>query len=104
MTRLLLADVLAEAGHEVCGVAATQAEAVLAARRLRPDLIVIDAKLGQGSGPAAMREILRGGFVVHVYISGEPLDGARLHPAAVLLRKPFDAAALHGAIAQAVGG
>ncbi len=103
MTRLLLADVLAEAGHVVCAVAATESEAVAAERRARPDLVIIDANLGRGSGAAAMRQILRSGFVAHVYISGESLSVAPLHPAAATLRKPFDADALNRAIAHAVG-
>lgn len=102
MTRLLLADVLADGGHEVCGVAATEAEAVAAAHRLRPDLIIIDARLGHGSGQAAMRQILSAGFVAHILISGDAPPDAALHPGAVSLRKPFDADALHAAIAKAV--
>lgn len=104
MTRLLLVDVLAEGGHVVCGAVSTEAEAVAAARRLQPDLVIIDARLGRGSGPAAMREILRLGFVPHVFISADALVSDDLHAAAVSLRKPFDADALTAAIAQAVEG
>jgi len=104
MTRLLLADVLADGGHVVCGAAATEAEAVAAARRLKPDLVIIDARLGRGSGPAAMREILRAGYVPHVFISADAPSRDGLHADAVSLRKPFDADALNAAIAQAVEG
>lgn len=103
MTLLLLADVLAEAGHAVCAVAATEAEAVAAERRERPDLMIVDANLGRGGAAAAMKQILRSGFVAHVHISGEALSAGRRHPAAATLRKLFDAGALNRAIAQALG-
>lgn len=45
------------AGLEVVGEAATAAEAVRAADRLRPDVVVLDVRLPDGSGIEACREI-----------------------------------------------
>jgi two-component system, response regulator PdtaR len=58
---MLLAELLAGMGHDVCASAATEAEAVIAATRYGPDLMIVDAGLGRGSGVSAVEEILRAG-------------------------------------------
>jgi DNA-binding response OmpR family regulator len=77
---MLLAELLAGMGHDVCASAATEAEAVISATRYGPDLMIVDAGLGRGSGVSAVEEILRAGPLAHVFISG---DAER-----VRLRKP----------------
>jgi len=47
---MLLTEMLAGMGHDVCATAATEAEAVSAATRYDPDLMIVDAGLGRGSG------------------------------------------------------
>ena len=54
---LLLSELLAGMGHDVCATATTEAEAVSAATRCNPDLMIVDARLGQGSGVSAVEEI-----------------------------------------------
>ena len=68
---ILLADLLAGMGHDVCATAATEAEAVSAASRYGPDLMIVDAGLARGSGVSAVEEILRAGPLAHVFISGD---------------------------------
>ena len=63
-------------GHDVCATAANQAEAVIAASRYGPDLMIVDAGLGRGSGVSAVEEILRAGPVAHVFVSGDVEKGA----------------------------
>lgn len=99
---MLLAEVLTELGHVVSGVAATEAEAILAASRCRPDLMIVDARLRQGSGVAAVSEILKDGFIPHVFVSGERLTETSLSPEAIVLQKPFQEADLVRAIARAL--
>jgi CheY-like chemotaxis protein len=84
---MLLAEMLAEMGHHVCGVEMTEAAAVAAAARWRPDLMIIDARLGDGSGVAAMRAILRAGPMPHLFISGAEVETDS--PDAIVLYKPF---------------
>ena len=43
-----LEEVLVEAGYEVCGIAATVADAIELGERFRPDLGVIDVRLANG--------------------------------------------------------
>ena len=103
MIAVVLAEVLEEMGFEVCGIEATEAGAIAAARRLQPDLLIVDARLKQGSGISAIAEILRSGFIAHVYISGDRLQQDKVHPRAVLLQKPFLESDLGRAIQQALG-
>ncbi len=68
---MLFADALAAMGYDVCAIEATEAGAVAAAARYKPDLMIVDARLRDGSGVSAVEEILRTGWVPHVFVSGE---------------------------------
>lgn len=86
---MLLSELLAGMGHEVCATAATEREAVLAATRYGPDMMIADAGLGRGSGVSAVEEILRAGPLPHVFISGDAATVRVRKPDAVVVRKPF---------------
>jgi DNA-binding response OmpR family regulator len=97
-----VAEMLAEMGHTVCGIEATETEAIAAALRFKPDLMIVDARLADGSGIAAVEEILRTGFVPHVFVSGD-IGGVRaLRPRAIVIQKPFRRAELDRAIQRAL--
>ena len=98
----LLSELLAGMGHDVCATAATEARAVAAAARDRPDLIIVDAALARGSGISAVEEILRAGPVAHLFVSGDPGTVQALRPSAVVVRKPFREADLVRAITTAL--
>ncbi|HEY9343657.1 MAG TPA: response regulator [Inquilinus sp.] len=100
---VLLAEVLGGMGYEVCAIEATEADAVAAAARCRPDLMIVDARLGTGSGVAAVEEILRTGPVPHVFVSGDSSIVQALRPDAVVMQKPFREADLARAIQRALG-
>ena len=102
MIALAISDILAQIGHQVCGIASTQSDAVAMCGRSHPDLIVIDCHLRVGSGILAMREILAQGFVPHVYITGDSLVAGSLERDAVVLRKPFSEPDLVDSIARAL--
>jgi CheY-like chemotaxis protein len=85
----LLAETLEDLGHTVCAVETKAANAVAAAARHRPDLMIVDVGLGEASGVAAVKEILRSGFVPHVFATGDALKDLSLGPDAVLIQKPF---------------
>ena len=89
MIGMLLTDILNERGHEVCAIETTQGGAVTAAAHYRPDLVITDARLGQGSGVSAIDEILRTGFVPHLFITGNISRVRQLRPNALVLEKPF---------------
>jgi CheY-like chemotaxis protein len=93
---IMLSGMLAGMGHHVC---ASEAQAVAAAARYRPDMMIVDAALALGgSGISAVEEILRAGPVAHVFVSGDPGTIQTRRPDAVVLRKPFREAELVRAI------
>jgi two-component system, response regulator PdtaR len=83
----LLGEMLESLGHDVCAIEATEPSAVAAAARCRPQLMIVDMNLGDGSGVAAVAEIVRAGPVPHVFITGEKPQACK--PGAIVLRKPF---------------
>lgn len=103
MIALLLGEVLEDMGHEVCAVEATAAGAVTSAVRCRPDLLIVDAQLRDGSGLTAVDQILRCAFVPHVFVSGDVSQVRKLKPNAVTIQKPFREAELASAIRRALG-
>jgi two-component system, response regulator PdtaR len=86
---MLLAEMLEQMGHEVCAVENTEATAVNTALCRGPDLLIVDAQLGDGSGIAAVDEILRFKFTPHFFISGDSQMVQALRPNAVVIQKPF---------------
>jgi len=97
----LLAELLANMGYNVCPLETTEAGAVAAAARHKPDLMIADVTLADGSGVSAVDRISRVGPVPHLFISGDVFQGAV--PGSVLLRKPFRVADLVQAIGRALG-
>src|SRR5208337_1270656 len=98
----LLAETLEGLGHAVCAVESNVANAVAAAARWRPDLMIVDVGLGEASGVAAVKEILRCGFVPHVFVTGNTVRGMPLGPETVLIQKPFRVSDLEQAIQRAL--
>lgn len=98
----LLAETLEDLGHIVCAVETKAADAVTAAARYHPDAMIVDVRLGEVSGVAAVKEILRAGFVPHVFVTGDVLRDLSLGPNAVLIQKPFRGPDIVQAIQQAL--
>ena len=98
----LLAETLEGLGHTVCAVESNVAEAVAAASHWRPDLMIVDVGLGEASGLAAIKEILRSRFVPHVFVTGNRVSGMPLAPDTVLIQKPFRVSDLERAIQRAL--
>lgn len=109
MIAMLCAEVLESLGHETCGIAATEAAAILAARDLKPDLVIADEHLEEGSGAGAMAIILaerqsRGeGKLAHIFIGGDRVS-RNASALALRLQKPFTMAQLVAAIRLALAG
>jgi DNA-binding response OmpR family regulator len=98
---MLVAEILAGMGHDVCAIEATEADAVPAAVRCRPDLMIVDAGSSDGSGVSAVEEIPRTGPVPHLFISAARVQASR--PGAAALQKPFLAFDLVRAMQRALG-
>lgn len=92
---LILADFLAEflvsQGYDVCGKASTVGEAVALADLHKPDLAVIDFRLGDGgSGSQISRDVKDRSSLGILYVSGDPL-GCKLtrNDGEAYIQKPY---------------
>jgi CheY-like chemotaxis protein len=101
MIGMLLAEMLGDMGYDVCAITATEEDAVAAAARHNPGLMIVDAHLQEGSGQSAIERILRTGPIPVVFISGVPVYPAK--PEAHVLLKPFFEEDLVRAINHVVG-
>ena len=99
----ILAEVLEDLGHIVVALEIDADAAVAAARNFRPDLMIVDIKLGARSGVEAVNEVLSKGFVPHVFVTGDLLRDLEFGPDAVLIQKPYKRDDLVAAIARAIG-
>lgn len=86
---MLFAETLTAMGHSVCAVAIDEQEAVRAARDHEPDILIVDAKLGRGSGITAVNDIIARAYIPHVFVTGDKPGVLELRPDAVIIEKPF---------------
>ena len=101
-----IADIVADMGHGITGIARTHGEAVALGRSTRPDLILADIQLADNSsGIEAVNALLRDlGELPVVFITAFPerlLTGEKPEPA-FLITKPFTAEQVRAAVSQAV--
>jgi CheY-like chemotaxis protein len=98
-------NLVEQLGHEVTTIARTHKEAVRAALKRRPGLILSDIQLADGSsGLEAVNEILGSEEIPVIFITGYPelfLTGQAPEPA-FLITKPFTVDAVKAVIAQAL--
>lgn len=96
-----LSVAVADLGHTVCGIARTEADAIQLAVSERPDLALMDVRLG-GDGIAAARRLSMAHGLRSIYLSGNADHGmmARItetYPLGVV-HKPFSHAQLKVAL------
>jgi two-component system, response regulator PdtaR len=87
---LSIEDALVEAGFDVCGVTATEVQAIQTGRSTRPEFAVVDVKLAPGDGRRVARILsVECGAIVVMASSETP---ASLHGlgAWFAVTKPFD--------------
>ena len=100
-----LQGIVGDMGHKVAAVATTRSEAVAAAKRVSPGLVLADIKLADGSsGLDAVKEILSDVKVPTVFITAYPerlLTGERPEPT-FLVTKPFMPETVRVTISQAL--
>jgi CheY-like chemotaxis protein len=98
---LLIEDHLRGIGYLSVDFAVTEAEAVAAARRRRPDLITSDVRLATGCGIAAVQAICGGRDIPVVFITASTQDVRMRVADAVVVAKPFVAGDLSRALSEA---
>ena len=94
----LLSETLAQMGHEVCSFVGAHAEALEAAVRLQPDLLIVDMALIDARGLATTRNGQNDPPVLHVFISAHAQPPKSFRPGAAMLQAPFDREQLSRAI------
>jgi CheY-like chemotaxis protein len=99
----LIGEILKGMGHEICAKEDTEAGAVATALRCRPDLMIVDEHLRQGSGLAAVEQVLRRWPIPFILVSGDTRRIRRLMPHAVFMEKPFHETDLARSIRRAMG-
>ena len=72
------------------------------ATRSDPDLMIVDAGLGRGSGITAVEEILLRRPIAHMFVSGDAERVRSRKPDAVIVSKPFRKADLARGIDMAL--
>jgi len=102
---LELESIVKDIGHDVAGLARTRSEAVQMAASTRPNLVLADIQLADGSsGIDAVREILSEIEIPVIFVTAYPerlLTGKRAEPA-FLVSKPFKPETLRAIISQAL--
>jgi CheY-like chemotaxis protein/DNA-directed RNA polymerase specialized sigma24 family protein len=100
-----LEDLVRSLGHEICGTAATRAQALEVVTERRPGLVLADIQLADGSsGLDAVDDILAIESVPVIFITAYPerlLTGDRPEPT-YLITKPFQESTVRAAISQAL--
>ncbi len=100
-----LSDIVSAIGHQVCGIESTASGAVEAAERERPDLVLADIQLADGSsGIDAVRQILESFDVPVIFITAFPdrlLTGERPEPT-FLITKPYSPDMVRAQVSQAL--
>ena len=100
---LLLGDLLADMGHDVCAIATTVAEAVAAAATHRPNLMIVDVNLGDESGIAAVDAISTVSDIPCIFVSGDDAILKTLTARGEVMPKPYQKRHLERAIAATLG-
>lgn len=102
---LHISSIVKTLGHTVAGIARTRNEAVMLAASSRPELVLADISLADGSsGIDAVNEILESMDLPVIFITAFPerlLTGERPEPA-FLITKPFEPETVMAAIGQAL--
>lgn len=100
-----LRRIVGDLGHEVAAVAATKTDAVAAAKRHKPGLVLADVQLADNSsGIEAVGEILADRKTPTIFITAFPerlLTGERPEPT-YLISKPYSPAKIQATISQAL--
>jgi CheY-like chemotaxis protein len=102
MVALTLSEILETQGHDVLAIATTESEAVAAALELKPEMMIVDAGLREGSGLDAVDRIQQGMRMAHVFMSGDARPIRALRPWATTIQKPFFEADLTRALQRAL--
>ena len=99
---MMLGEILEELGHKVCAVTSTVSGAVAAAERYRPELLIVDQWLRDGSGVSVIDIVCKNDHVPHLFVSGDVSRIKLARSDAVVIQKPYQVVELKVAIESAI--
>lgn len=99
---MMLGEILEELGHKVCAVTSTVSGALAAVERYRPELLILDQLLKDGSGLSVIDKVCKSGHVPHLFVSGDLSGIKQTRPDAVVILKPYRVVELKAAIESAM--
>lgn len=98
----MIEDALAEAGHQVVGLASSSGDARRMVERAPPDLMLVDIHLIDGeTGCDFAREAHEKWNVPTIFVTGSPSKARGCDDAIGVLAKPFKSASIGAAVAVA---
>lgn len=96
-----LEDLLERYGALTFSVADTQRAAITASRQVRPDFILSDVALLEGTGPLAVEAIRRElGDIPVIFVTATPEACSPCEPPGQVFRKPMDRPAIGAAFRE----
>jgi two-component system, response regulator PdtaR len=102
LVALLTEETLRPLGYSSFARADTVQEAINAAERHCPDLIVADHRIVDGTGTDAVLTICSGKTIPVVFVTGSRHEVEERLPNALVVDKPFVPATLHAAVHEAI--
>ena len=102
MIAMHVQEYMRDLGFESFSIASGQDEAVKFALQRRPDLIIADFQLEQGTGPEAVKQICKDCLIPTIYVAALPWEVRAADPRAVILEKPFLGPELLSAVRDAL--
>lgn len=85
----LLGEMLEGMGHNVCSIVADEDNAVAAAIRCCPEIMIVDVGLRDGDGVSAVDRISRGRSIPHMFVTADFVRVKALRPNAIVVQKPY---------------
>lgn len=99
---MVLGEILEEIGHKVCAVTQTVSGAVACVERYRPELLVVDQWLKDGSGLSLIEKVCKNSHIPHLFVTGDIAKIRLARPEAIVVQKPYQLFELEEAIQRAM--
>ncbi len=102
MIAMHVQEYMRDLGFDSFSIASGQDQAVKSALQRRPDLIIADFRLEQGTGAEAVKQICEEGSIPTIYVAALASVVTAVDPRAVVLEKPFVSRELSKAVHDAL--
>jgi CheY-like chemotaxis protein len=87
----MVEEILLQYGIASVDLAWSQSQAVAAAGRNRPDVLIVDSDMNNGSAVSAVRSICADSAIPVIFVTVDARSGRAALPEAAVVEKPFTA-------------